>query len=131
MTNRVIMGKFQNDFVLRASMPGYDVLNPNLPPEQLVFDSRWSKVSSIYMDTWVYVPINQTQTLWFGKWFDPLPSVLLMWYPDYNSHNFSSATFWHTSYNSNIIYNDHLELAGQFDPNDARNGSYRVIVMTD
>lgn len=135
MTNRVIMGKFQNDFVLRASIPGYDVLDPNLPPERLVFDSRWSKVSSIYLDTWVYVPIERTNyertTLWFGKWFDPLPSVLLMWYPDNTSHNLSSSTLDHTQYNNNRIYNDHIELNGNRSGRYRSNGWYRVLVMTD
>ena len=48
MTNRLIMGSFDGTFVLRISMPGYDVLNTSLTPNQVVFDSRWIDTSKIF-----------------------------------------------------------------------------------
>jgi hypothetical protein len=41
MTNRIILGAFEGTYVLRASKPGYNVLDPALTKEQLAFDSRY------------------------------------------------------------------------------------------
>ena len=41
MANRVVLGEFNGDYVLRVSRPGFNVLDPNLPRHQLAFDSRW------------------------------------------------------------------------------------------
>lgn len=41
MANRVVLGEFGGDYVLRVSRPGFNVLDPALPRHQLAFDSRW------------------------------------------------------------------------------------------
>ncbi|MBC2806648.1 hypothetical protein C3Y94_026200 [Rhizobium ruizarguesonis] len=48
MSNRLILGAFDNTFVLRISRPGANVLDPALPVEQLAFDSRWASLAVIH-----------------------------------------------------------------------------------
>ncbi|EKF43971.1 hypothetical protein NA8A_04145 [Nitratireductor indicus C115] len=47
MANRIVLGAFDGTFVLRASRPGYDVLDPALLPEHVSFDSRWQEAGNI------------------------------------------------------------------------------------
>lgn len=41
MTNRIVIGFYDNEYRFRMSRPGFDVLNTNLNAEQLAFDSKW------------------------------------------------------------------------------------------
>ena len=50
MANRVVLGAFDNTYVLRISKPGFNVLDPNLSAGQLVFDSRWSEYTSVHSE---------------------------------------------------------------------------------
>lgn len=47
MANRVILGEFGGDYVLRVSRPGFNVLDPALPRQNLAFDSRWPENMNI------------------------------------------------------------------------------------
>ncbi|ESY35777.1 hypothetical protein NKK48_01610 [Mesorhizobium sp. C386A] len=49
MANRVLIGSFAGDQVLRISRPGFDVLDDTLDLNSVAFDSRWSEVGNVVM----------------------------------------------------------------------------------
>lgn len=49
MVNRIVLGAFDNTFVLRASRPTFDVLSTGLTTNQLAFDSRWGEASNCFL----------------------------------------------------------------------------------
>ena len=48
MANRLVLGAFDGDMVLRVSRPGYNVLSTGLTAEQISFDSRWVSTGKIW-----------------------------------------------------------------------------------
>lgn len=62
MSNRLVLGNFYDEQVLRIARPGYDVLDKNLKSKFVAFDSRSSEVMNIYLNgsalpnTTVYLP---------------------------------------------------------------------------
>lgn len=52
MTNRLLFEDMAGEQRLRFSRPGYDVLDPNLTNEQLVFDSAWHDTLKLYRASW-------------------------------------------------------------------------------
>lgn len=77
MANRIILGAFDGTYVLRVSRPGFDVLNPSLPPEQLAFDSRWQETGNVYMEGTFSIGNSGAYTVEFGTTF-PTPPVVIV-----------------------------------------------------
>lgn len=55
MANRVVLGEFDGDYVLRISRPGFNVLSTSLPRQNLAFDSRWPENMNIVTSATVTV----------------------------------------------------------------------------
>lgn len=56
MANRLILGEFGGDYVLRVSRPSRNVLDPNLARKHLAFDSRWPENMNILQAASVPLP---------------------------------------------------------------------------
>lgn len=60
MANRVVLGEFDGDYVLRISRPGFNVLSTSLPRQNLAFDSRWPENMNIVTSATVTVSTGTT-----------------------------------------------------------------------
>jgi len=49
MANRVVLGAFDSTFVLRASLPGQNVLSTALTAKQLAFSSEWAEAANCFL----------------------------------------------------------------------------------
>lgn len=79
MANRVVLGAFNGTYVLRVSRPGYNVLDPALPPERLVFDSRWAEANNCFAVGSVTFG-GQDRDVYFGETFawNAIPLVVFI-----------------------------------------------------
>lgn len=77
MVNRVVLGAFDGTYVLRASRPGFDVLNTGLTRNQLAFDSRWSETGLEFMSGTFAVDHGDSVTINYGTTFAQPPIVVL------------------------------------------------------
>jgi hypothetical protein len=80
MVNRVVLGALPGGgYGLRTSKPGANVLDANLPANQVSFDSRWPNAARVLKAGSISVPANLTAntytTLTFGKTFAAPPPV--------------------------------------------------------
>lgn len=118
MTDRIILGAFDGTYVLRASRPGFDVTNPNLPKEALAFDSRWNTVGRIVQTgiargTMVWVDMLGTHwsaTIDVPPDYPGVPHVLYNSYPDFDE-NAKVQSGWGWGYPSNV-YGDLSAIGG-------------------
>lgn len=93
MTDKVILGAFDNTYVLRVALPGYDVKDPNLPTKCLAFDSRWNAMATVVMSGTVRGRArtqDMTGMQWYGQFTVPsdyvgLPVVVLSPWPEFSS----------------------------------------------
>jgi hypothetical protein len=107
MANRVVLGAFDNTFVLRVSRPGNNVLDTALAPEKLSFDSRWNSLLKVVQQgtirgTMAYVDMVGWQ--WYANIYIP-PSLYVAGnfpliicsvrphYPDYKAQIFVGGAF--------------------------------------
>lgn len=77
MANRVVLGAFDGAYVLRVSRPGFNVLDPALPPEHLAFDSRWQEAGNVYMEGTFSIGNSGAYIVDFGTTF-PTPPVVIV-----------------------------------------------------
>lgn len=86
MVQRVVLGPLPGGGVgLRASRPGFNVLDPNLTGKQLAFDSRWTKVERVFKRDMISLGSGQPHTVSFGTTFSVIPTVLFMYRPQAQS----------------------------------------------
>lgn len=86
MANRVILGEFNGDYVLRVSRPGHNVLNTALARKNLAFDSRWPETLQVVNQGRVFQPAAGTiQSISHGGIAHATGSVVLMWV-EYNGY---------------------------------------------
>jgi len=78
MANRVILGEFGGDYVLRVSRPGFNVLDPALPRHHLAFDSRWPENLNIAASGTIAYTSSQA-TINHGMSY-PTGPVCLAWF---------------------------------------------------
>ncbi|MFG1462248.1 hypothetical protein V5F77_05040 [Xanthobacter sp. DSM 24535] len=92
MANRLLLGEYYGRKRLRFSKPGFDVLDPALTDDQLVFDSAWSEIlkpHAISWDSGGLVSFRQTYSNLYRNFcrisFPALPFVplALAWVVDY------------------------------------------------
>lgn len=133
MVQRVVYGALPGGgYGLRVSRPGFDVLNPSLPPSQLSFDSGWDRTLKVFMSGSVAVPVAtgafQYTTVNFGRTFST-PPVCLAWvtnasgsfedpnrvtFMDQSSIGFSSDWTNDPIYPACRIYTDRIEFLRRF-----------------
>lgn len=59
MTDRVVLGALPGGgYGLRVSLPGFDVKNANLAPNQKAFDSEWTNTLKYHAIGSVFLPVN-------------------------------------------------------------------------
>lgn len=83
MANRVHLGSLFGDQLLRVSKPGFNVQSSLLTPEQLVFDSRWSRLGRVWMKGVANIVSDGQATISYGRTFAVEPIV--MFYTDYSN----------------------------------------------
>lgn len=85
MTNRVLLGSTVGGaYGLRVSRPGGNVLDPNLPPTQVAFDSSWLTSARLHKVETVALPSTtattpEYATFYYGVDFGVLPPVFAFW----------------------------------------------------
>jgi hypothetical protein len=75
MTTRVILGAFDGTFVLRASKPGFNVLDPALTKEQLAFDSRYFTAARVLSQGTLQGQLEWADMVGWS-WYAPSPVYL-------------------------------------------------------
>jgi hypothetical protein len=107
MANRVVIGAFDGTFALRLSRPGYNVLDPALPPENLAFDSRWTSSTNLVLSgeaTFVNASgVTQPITVYYGETFAVVPLVLV-----YIQRGTNRWGLWLNNYNSAALATVHI-----------------------
>lgn len=106
MANRVVLGAFDNDYVLRVSRPGYNVLDPNLSAKQLAFDSRWSQFTTIHSEGVVrFAPHQRYLTIAHDLGYRP---YAMSWYMPSQTYltAFDVNAYWIEVHS----FTDHIEL---------------------
>lgn len=82
MANRMILGSFNGDHVLRVSRPEHNVLNPNLARKNLAFDSQWPETMQVIHSDRVSYPASSTANTFsipHGGLSLSTGAVVLMW----------------------------------------------------
>jgi hypothetical protein len=75
MANRLVLGAFDGTFVLRASVPGSDVLSTSLAPSKIAFDSRWADMMRIIQHGNVTLASGASTTITHGLGFVPMAAA--------------------------------------------------------
>jgi hypothetical protein len=99
MSNRLVLGSFDNTYLLRVSRPGANVLNPSLPVESLAFDSRWTNMFTVVQSgniRGIMDNVDMVGWMWYAELAIPasysgLPLILLSGRPEYSA-NYKAAT---------------------------------------
>ena len=77
MADHVLMGAFDGTFVIRTSLPGFDVKNTGLPPESVSFDSRWPEIGNVLVTGEFRLSGTSEKLIYFGTTFTAPPLVIL------------------------------------------------------
>lgn len=77
MVQRVLLGAFQGTYVLRVSRAGFDVTNPALTDNQLVFSSQWTDSANLLLSGTI-LPSSTNNTVFYGITYNVAPLVLLI-----------------------------------------------------
>lgn len=101
MANRVILGDFNGQMVLRVSRPGFNVLDPGLTVDQLAFDSRWAQSVSIHSSGQFTYDQGIGIDVWFGEWLARPPIVIMSWF---------SEGLYYKSQQEFYVYNDRFRI---------------------
>lgn len=76
MVQRVVYGNLPGGGAgLRVSKPGSNVLDANLQPKQVAFDSRWNRAGRVHM----IGSVTGNTTISFGKTFPVCPLVFVVY----------------------------------------------------
>lgn len=124
MTNRLLLGDYYGRKRLRFSKAGFDVLDPGLSDDQLVFDSAWSEILKPHAVTWDSGALGSFRQVYLGLYrycvrvnYSSLPftPLALAWIVDYSIEGYAKR-YIPTSVSATSSYMDISNYAWWADP---------------